>query len=248
MNPDHTAIPAEGDDPVKDQLSHHWELSPYEAQQAQQDLSAQVVTEDAFGELKTVAGVVIAHSRFSDTLTVAVSVLQYPEMILLENRVMDYQTKFPFIPDLLSFRELPGIVQALETLSHKPDLVIIDGPGIAHPKSLGIASHVGVLLDIPTIGCSRTSSAGSFVEPEINAGSHSALVYQGEIVGTVYRSKNRVAPLFISTGHRVSRETASNFIKQFCQGYRFPEPTRVASNLLMEARQAAKESAAAGMD
>lgn len=233
---------------MKEQLSHHWDMSPYEAQQAQKELSLNVVTDDALGDLKTIAGVVVAHSRFSDTLTVAISVLHYPDMTPIENRVMDYQTKFPFIPDLLSFREIPGIVQALESLSHKPDLMIIDGPGIAHPKGLGIASHVGVLMDLPTIGCSRASSAGSFVEPEINAGSQSSLVYHGEIVGTVYRSKNRVAPLFISVGHRLSRETATDLIKQLCQGYRFPEPTRVASNLLMGARQAAKESAAAGMD
>ncbi|HEY9765427.1 MAG TPA: deoxyribonuclease V [Chroococcales cyanobacterium] len=225
---------------------HRWDLSPYEAQQVQKELCSQVVTSDEIGEICYVGGVVIAHSRFSDMLTVAVSVLQYPEMHQVEQRVVEFQTKFPFIPDLLSFREVPGIVEALEDLPFLPDLLVVDGTGIAHPKGLGVASHLGIVADIPTIGCSRSSLAGSFVEPEINAGSQSSLVYQGEIIGTVYRSKNRVAPLFISAGHRISRETSTNLIKQFCQGYRLPEPTRIANNLLTEARQAAKESATTG--
>ncbi|MGE5708203.1 MAG: deoxyribonuclease V [Bacteroidota bacterium] len=228
------------------QVPHRWDISPYEAQQIQKELRTQVVLKDELGSLETIGGVVIAHSRFSDILTIAVSVLSFPDLRPLHHQVVEYQTKFPFIPDLLSFREVPGILEALEALPKLPDLLIVDGPGIAHPKGLGLAAHLGVIANIPTIGCSRTSLAGSFVEPEINAGSSSALVYQGEIIGTVYRSKNRVAPLFVSVGHRMSRETATDLIKQLCQGYRLPEPTRIASNLLAEARQAAKESAAAG--
>ncbi|MBU6428673.1 MAG: endonuclease V, partial [Cyanobacteria bacterium REEB65] len=126
-------------------------------------------------------------------------------------------------------------------LPQTPDLLLVEGPGVAHPKELGIASHLGVLLDIPSIGCSKVNPVGSFVEPEVGMGSSSALVWQGEIIGTVYRSKNRVAPLFVSIGHRMSRETATRFVRECCQGYRLPEPTRIANTLLSEARQTARQ-------
>jgi deoxyribonuclease V len=122
---------------------------------------------------------------------------------------------------------------------------MIDGPGLAHPKGLGIASHLGVVLDIPAIGCSKVNAVGSFVQPEVNAGSTTSLVWQGEIIGTVYRSKNRVAPLFISSGHRICRDTAARVVRECCQGYRLPEPTRVAAGLLSEAKQTARDAALA---
>ena len=223
---------------------HRWELAPYEAQQVQTELQAAVVTTDAFESIRVIAGVAIAHSRFNDTMTIAVSALSFPDLAVLDRQVIEYQTKFPFIPDLLSFREVPGIVAALEALSVRPDLIVLDGPGITHPKGLGVASHVGVILDIPTIGCSKSSPVGTFIEPEVNAGSESALVWQSEIIGTVFRSKNRVAPLFVSTGHRISRESATAVIRQTCQGYRLPEPLRIASTQLTEAKQGAKVAAA----
>lgn len=223
---------------------HRWELAPYEAQQVQTELQAAVSTRDDYGSLRVIAGVAIAHSRFNDTVILAVSALSFPQLTVLDRQVIEYQTKFPFIPDLLSFREVPGIVAALEALSVVPDLVVIDGPGITHPKGLGVASHVGVLIDIPTIGCSKSSPVGTFIEPEVNAGSESALVWQSEIVGTVFRSKNRVAPLFVSSGHRVSRESATTLIRQMCQGYRLPEPLRIASSQLSEVKQGARVAAA----
>lgn len=219
---------------------HRWELAPYEAQQVQNELQAAVVPQDAFEDIRVIAGVAISHSRFNDTMIIAAAALSFPELTVLDRQVIEHQTKFPFIPDLLSFREVPGIIAALEALSVKPDLIVIDGPGITHPKGLGVASHVGVLLDLPSIGCCKSSPVGTYIEPEVNAGSESALVWQSEIIGTVFRSKNRVAPLFISTGHRISRESATAFIRQTCQGYRLPEPLRIATTLLTQAKQGAK--------
>jgi len=223
---------------------HRWELAPYEAQQVQAELQAEVLTQDAMDDIRVIAGVAIAHSRFNDTMTIAVAALSYPDLAVIDRHVLEHQTKFPFIPDLLSFREVPGIVAALEALSVRPDLIVVDGPGITHPKGLGVASHVGVVLDIPTIGCSKSSPVGTYIEPEVNAGSESALVWQSEIIGTVFRSKNRVAPLFVSTGHRVSRETATAVIRQSCQGYRLPEPLRIATAQLTESKQVARATAA----
>lgn len=218
---------------------HRWDLPPYEAQQLQQTLSTEVLAEDQMGDIRTIAGVEIAHSRFNETLTIGVSLLSYPELNLLEKHVVEFQTKFPFIPELLSFREAPAVIEALKSLSTRPDMVVVDGPGIAHAKGLGVASHVGVVTGLPTIGCAKSTSVGSFVEPEVNAGSTSSLVWQGEIIGVVYRSKNRVAPLFISAGHRVSRTTAASIVSHCCQGYRLPEPLRHASNALAETKRAA---------
>lgn len=230
---------------LEPQHPQRWDLAPYEAQQLQAELQARVVVDDAFGEVGIIAGVEVAHSRFNEVITVAVAAVRYPGYALIERHLVEHRTKFPFIPELLSFRETPAIIEALGLLSVRPDLLIIDGPGVAHPRGLGVASHVGVVLDIPTVGCAKGPSVGSFVEPEVNAGSSSALVWQGEIIGTVFRSKNRVAPLFVSTGHRVSRQAAARFIQESCQGYRFPEPTRLAGNLLVENRQQARSLARA---
>lgn len=224
---------------------HRFDVAPYEAQQLQRDLALQVVLDDDFGEIHTICGVEIGHSRFDDRIQVAVALLSFPDLQLQERAVIEHRTKFPFVPDLLSFREVPAILKALEELSRIPDMFMVDGPGVAHPKGLGVASHLGVILDIPSIGCSKINAVGSFVQPEVNAGSSTSLVWQGEIIGTVYRSKNRVAPLFISAGNRVSRETAARLVRECCQGYRLPEPTRIASGLLSEARQTARDAALA---
>lgn len=224
--------------------AHPWDIAPYEAQQLQKELQGQVSEADHGDPFRTIGGIEIAHSRFSDTLTVAVAVLSYPDLTVLEEVTLEFQTKFPYIPGLLSFRETPAVIQALARLSALPDVLMIDGPGVAHPHGLGIASHVGVLLDRPTVGCSRTSLVGSYVEPEVSAGSQTSLVWQGEIIGTVYRSKNRVAPLFISVGHRISRTQAHALVVECCQGYRLPEPTRHAYAALNSARANTRSNAA----
>jgi deoxyribonuclease V len=225
---------------------HRWDLPPYEAQQLQKELQARVVEEQTESPINTVAGVEIAHSRFQETLVAAVSLLRYPELTVLEEATVEYRAHFPYIPGLLSFREVPAILAALEKLSTLPDMLLVDGPGIAHPHRLGVASHLGVVLDRPTIGCSRSVLVGSYVEPEVTAGSQSALVWQGEIIGTVFRSKNRVAPLFVSVGHRTTRLAAQEFVAACCQGYRLPEPTRHAHTALNHARNDLKAATTSG--
>ena len=224
---------------------HRWDVSPYEAQQIQKDLQGMVTELDLPGPIKTIGGVEIAHSRFSDSLVAAVSVVSFPDLQLVEQASADYTTKFPYIPGLLSFRVVPAVLAALERLSALPDLLIVDGPGIAHPHGLGIASHLGVVLGVPTIGCSRNSLVGSYVEPEVSFGSQTSLVWQGEIIGTVYRSKNRVAPLFISVGNRMTRQMAHELVVSCCAGYRLPEPTRRAHAALNSARSSLKAANAA---
>ena len=230
---------------IRLKTEHRWDVSPYEAQQIQKDLQALVSEVELPHPIKTIGGIEIAHSRFSDSLVAAVSVVSFPDLALVEEATAEFQTKFPFIPGLLSFREVPAVLAALERLSALPDLLIVDGPGVAHPHGLGIASHLGVALDIPTIGCSRSALVGSYVEPEVSAGSQTSLVWQGEIIGTVYRSKNRVAPLFISVGNRLTRQRAHELVVACCQGYRLPEPTRFAHAALNTARSGLKAAGAA---
>lgn len=223
---------------------HRWDLPPVEAQRLQQQLASLVRPQDDFGELRWIAGLEVAHSRFSEQLIVAVALVSYPDLVPVVVRVATAATRFPFIPDLVSFREVPAMIEMLEGLPHRPDLVIVGGPGVAHGRNLGVASHLGVVTGLPTIGCSRSTSVGSFVEPEVIAGSTSALVYQGEIIGTVFRSKNRVAPLFVSSGHRVSRETSARLVREGCHGYRLPEPLRLASQAIASTKQNARSAEA----
>lgn len=211
---------------------HRWDLAPYEAQKLQEDLAGAVRCEDDFPKPQTMAGLEVAHSRFSDQIGVAVALVRVADMALIETQTMVYRTSFPFVAELTSFRELPAALAVLELLGQTPDLVMVGGPGIAHTKGLGIASHLGVVTDLPTIGCAKSTSVGSFVEPEVNAGSTTNLVWKGEIIGTVFRSKNRVAPLFVSAGHRVSRTSAARMVQESCHGYRLPEPLRHASHAL----------------
>ena len=134
----------------------------------------------------------------------------------------------PYIPGLLSFRELPLILAACRKLLYKPDLIMVDGQGIAHPRRLGLASHLGVLLDIATIGCAKSRLCGSYTEPGDEAGEYAQLVDDNEIIGAVLRTRSRVKALYISTGHKISLGNAVYWVMQCCRGYRLPQPTRLA--------------------
>lgn len=219
---------------------HRWDLTPTEAQELQLQLAAGVRSEDAPGEVRLIAGLELAHSRFSDQITVAIALLTYPELVPVVVRVHELTTRFPFIPELASFRELPGLVEALQGLPATPDLVLVGGAGTAHPRGLGVAAHLGVVTGLPTIGVAKASMVGTFVAPEVIAGSRSSLVYQGEIIGTVFRSKNRVAPLVISTGHLVSRTRAARWVEDLCRGYRLPEPLRLAHAAIASSKQGSR--------
>ncbi|MCX7950273.1 MAG: endonuclease V, partial [Treponemataceae bacterium] len=138
------------------------------------------------------------------------------------------RANFPYIPGLLSFREGPVILSAFEELTIRPDVIIFDGQGIAHPRGLGLASHLGILLDIPSIGCAKTALVGTWDEPPDRPGSFSPLIYGGQVVGDVLRTKERVRPVFVSPGHKVGRHAAREIVLACIRGYRLPEPTRQA--------------------
>ena len=155
-------------------------------------------------------------------------VLRYPELVLAESKTAREQLDFPYIPGLLSFRESPLILAACERLSVSPDLVLVDGQGIAHPRHLGLASHLGLLWDKPTIGCAKSLLCGWHQPVGPEPGSYAELIDDNEVIGAALRTKEGSAPLYISIGHKIDLATALQWVLNCCRGYRLPEPTRLA--------------------
>ena len=210
-------------------LAHKWDISPKEAVQLQKELATRVITEWPEPEVSTVAGVDTSYRK--GRARAAVVVLTYPELELVEQVAADRKVEFPYVPGLLSFREGPAVMDALNTLKRKPDLLIFDGQGIAHPRRFGIASHVGVLVGIPSIGCAKSRLVGEYEEPGENRGSCSLLTHKGDTIGAVVRTRSKVKPLFISPGHLIGLGESIRFVLDCCRRYRLPETTRRADKL-----------------
>ncbi|MFC1828689.1 deoxyribonuclease V [Thermodesulfobacteriota bacterium] len=208
---------------------HSWKLSYQEAAGLQKKLAAQVIREDRLETVNTIAGIDV--SVKNDLARAAVVVLNYPDLETIDAVTATRRADFPYIPGLLSFREGPVILDALEKLSIIPNLLIFDGQGIAHPRRLGIACHIGLLVDIPAIGCAKTRLCGQYQEPSLERGSHTPLLDGEEIVGTVLRTRSRVKPVFVSIGHRVDLSASINYTLSCCKGFRLPETTRRAHRL-----------------
>lgn len=209
---------------------HQWDVSSEEAVAIQQRLRSRVQKRNGFAleALRTVAGVDAAYREGGRA---AVVVLSYPEMEPLEQVVASREVVFPYVPGLLSFREAPPVLDALARLRARPDLLIFDGQGYAHPRRLGLAAHLGVYLDMPSIGCAKSRLIGRYQEPGPNTGDRSPLMDHGEVVGAVVRTKPRTNPLFVSIGHKIDLETAVEVVLRCLRGYRLPEPTRLADRL-----------------
>jgi deoxyribonuclease V len=207
---------------------HSWQVSTAEALDIQLRLAKQVSRSNEVASPRFIAGVDISVNRARGTATGAVVVLNYPELRLVETKVMNGKLDFPYVPGLLSFREAPLTLAACEQLSLTPDLVLVDGQGIAHPRRLGLASHLGLFLDTPTIGCAKSRLCGSHQTPGEKPGSYAELVDGGETIGAALRTKLGVSPIYVSIGHRVDLEAAIYWVLECCRGYRLPEPTRLA--------------------
>ena len=188
-----------------------WDLTPAQARERQDELADRVVIDDRHGEIATVAGVDAGFEDRGRITRAAVSVHAWPGLEPLAQSVARLPTSFPYVPGLLSFRELPAVLDALEQLEELPDLMLCDGQGIAHPRRLGIASHLGVLIDRPTVGVAKSRLTGEFTEPGPRKGERSDLRDGEERIGVVLRSRDGVRPLFVSPGHRVSIESAARW-------------------------------------
>ncbi|MCX8574918.1 deoxyribonuclease V [Gilliamella sp. B3825] len=201
----------------------------------QQQLAEQVnLTDDFNSSITLIGGTDVGFEDEGKTTRAAIVILTYPDFDVVEYHVARLKTEFPYIPGYLSFREYPALLSAWEQVEHKPDLLLVDGQGVAHPRRLGIASHLGLLLDMPTIGVAKKRLCGHYNPLPKVAGQVTPLTDKQQQIGWVLQSKNNCNPLFISSGHRISQASALNWVNLCLRGYRLPEPTRwadaVASN------------------
>lgn len=216
---------------MKTIIFHPWNLSPTKAMALQRELRARLILTDQLGPVRRVAGVDVGFEADGTVTRAAVAVLRYPELDVLETAIAHRPTEFPYIPGLLSFRELPAVLEALEKLREPPDLLLCDGQGIAHPRRLGIASHLGLLVDIPSIGVAKTRLCGRHDAVANQRGAWTPLRANGEVIGAVLRTRPGVRPVYVSPGHRISLETAIAYVMGCCTRYRLPETTRRAHRL-----------------
>jgi deoxyribonuclease V len=207
---------------------HDWHVTTARAREIQLELAPQVSREGIMPDPHFIAGVDISVNRWAKTGTGAVVVLSYPDFESVEVATITDRLEFPYVPGLLTFREAPLILAACAKLTVIPDLVIVDGQGVAHPRRIGSASHLGLCLDIPTIGCAKSRLLGSYTEPDDAAGSFSVLLDNSEVIGAALRTRTGVKPVFVSVGHKINLSEAIRWILSCCRGYRVPEPTRLA--------------------
>ncbi len=209
--------------------AHRWDVTPKEAMQIQRELAGRVVEQDRLPAVHFVAGVDVGfEGEGNQTARAAVVVLNVPALQPVESAIARAPVAFPYIPGLLSFRELPVVLKALEQLSIVPDVFIVDGHGRSHPRRMGIACHLGVLLDLPTIGCAKSILCGKADEPENRVGAQSPLMDGAEQIGAALRTRVSTKPVYVSIGHLVSLDRAARVVLECCKRYRLPETTRYA--------------------
>jgi deoxyribonuclease V len=209
----------------------HFDSQPYKA--LQQELAKKVQTRDALPPVvKYVAGADVAYNEQENWMVGAIVILDVDKLSVVEQAYEIMPISFPYIPGLFSFREIPSLLAAYKKLQQKPDLLVCDGHGIAHPKRCGMASHLGVELDIPSIGCAKSRLIGTYEELGASRGDHTPLEEDGEVIGSVLRTQDTVRPLFVSVGHKITLSQARDWVLKLAPSYRQPETTRMADQLV----------------
>ena len=209
-------------------LRHSWRLSPKNAVELQRSLADRVSLEPLRAPVRSLAGADVTYDSFSGRFRAAVVLFSWPELAVIEVARACGLSSFPYIPGLLSFREIPPLLRAFRRLERVPDLIFCDGHGLAHPRRFGLACHLGVLLGIPTLGCAKTLLVGEHAPVPPLRGGRSALLLQRRRVGTVLRTRDHTHPIFVSPGHRISVSQAASWALRCATRYRIPEPTRLA--------------------
>ena len=210
---------------------HPWVKTVAEAKEIQEQLKNKVITEDRLGKVKYVAGVDIGFEKNYTISKAAIVLLSFPELELVEKAIASIPTAFPYVPGYLSFREIPAILEAFPQLKITPDLILCDGQGLAHPRRFGLACHLGVLLDLPTIGVAKSLLIGKHEAVATSKGSYQPLIDKEETIGVVLRSRDNVKPIYVSIGHKISLNTAIDYVMNCLTKYRLPETTRWADKL-----------------
>ncbi len=217
---------------------HSWRLSPSQAKQTQLTLAPKVITKNHLKSPKIIAGTDISFNKKDPIGYAGVVLLDANSLEIIQEFTLKDNLTFPYIPGLLSFREGPLLIELFKKVHPIPDLIFFDGQGIAHPRRFGLASHLGLFLDCPTIGCAKSRLVGSYEEPGENKGSFSKLIDDnGKTIGAVIRTKENCKPLYISQGHKINLKTATKWTLECTGGYRIPEPTRLAHLLVNRFRK-----------
>lgn len=211
-------------------VAHAWDLTPAEARALQVELAGRVLREDETEGVEWIAGADV-HYPVKGLARATAVLMRYPTLQPVAMEVVQEPATFPYVPGLLSFREAPAVMSVLDRLPRRPDLLLVDGQGIAHPRRFGIASHLGVVTGMPTVGCAKSRLCGEACEPGNEIGDWADLTHEGEVIGAVLRSQAGVKPLFVSIGHRVDLPAAVRWVLSCCRGYRIPEPLRLAHQL-----------------
>lgn len=212
-------------------LNHRWNVTPKEAVAIQERLRQAVITSDDLPTVRYIAGIDIGFTKNKTVTRAAVVVLSFPDLIVQERAVAHLPTTFPYVPGLLSFREAPAALEALSSLAICPDLLLVDGQGFAHPRRMGLACHLGLISDIPSIGVAKSRLVGQHGELPESRGCQAPLIENGEVIGVVLRTRTGVKPVYVSIGHRVSLETAVAYTLACTPKFRLPETTRQAHRL-----------------
>jgi len=227
---------------MEPRLETRWNVTPREAMRLQESLRERVELADRYGDIRYVAGADLAFDPVTEVAFAGVIVYRFPGLEEVERRMARRKLRFPYVPGLLSFRECPILLAAFARLETEPDLILIDGHGRAHPRRFGIACHIGILFDKPTIGCAKSRLVGEHQDPDKKAGSTSPLMLDGERLGVVLRTRDHVRPIYVTTGHRISLDTAVGLVKQCLDGFRIPKPTREADHYVRDLRRAYQRS------
>jgi len=215
---------------------HPWRVSPEEAIKIQNELRKRIVLKNNSGEIKSIAGVDVGYS--GKTATAVISVLSFPELELIETVKAKKKIGFPYIPGLLTFREGPAVLSAYRKLRHSPDLILFDGQGMLHPRRMGIATHIGILVDKPTIGCAKSPLYLRYKKPGEKRGCKTFIRDRnGEILGVALCTRDGVKPVFVSCGNKIDLNSAVKIVLASTRGYRIPEPLRLAHRLSKKGKQ-----------
>ena len=205
---------------------HNWNVTIDEARRIQLELQEKIKLEPLTTPVDFVAGADVSYSKKTRYCYAAVTIFKFPEMEPVERTEAIGSAAFPYVPGYLTFREAPILLEAFAKTKIIPDLVLFDGQGIAHPRRMGLATHLGVILDLPSIGCAKSRLVGEYQDPPAPKGSRADLIFKGELIGSVVRTREKVKPLFVSPGFKISIEQAAEWVLTTCTNYRLPEPTR----------------------
>jgi deoxyribonuclease V len=215
---------------------HPWDVTYKEAVRIQKELREKVYLKKIDKKIEYIAGLDVSYSKGSNIMWAGVVVLDFPSLKKTEERWSQKKVSFPYIPGLLSFREIPALIDALRKLEIEPDLIFCDGQGIAHPRGLGLASHLGIILHKPTIGCAKSPLVGTYHQVGEDKGNYAYLMYRNRVIGAVIRTRSKVKPIFVSQGYEIMLNDCVKFVLEACSKYRIPEPTRQAHLLVNSVR------------